>query len=133
METHLTIVGIICVLLSFMHLTLPKRFNWNTELPKLELFNRQVFKVHTFFIALTVLLIGILLITSANELLNTPLGLKILIGLNVFWGLRMLFQFFYYSPRLWWRKPFETFVHILFSCIWIYMNCVFIFSIFKNY
>ena len=132
MEIHLKITGIICVLLAFMHLALPKRFNWKGELPSLGLFNRQVFKVHTLFIALTVLLMGVLLLTSSYELLNTTLGLKILIGFSVFWGLRMLFQFFFYSPKLWWGKPFETFVHILFSCIWIYMNCVFLFSIFKN-
>ena len=83
-------------------------------------------QVHTFFIALTVFLMGLLCVTSSNEIVNTHLGKKISLGLAVFWAIRLLIQLFGYSPALWKGKPFETFIHILFALIWCYISSVFI-------
>jgi hypothetical protein len=82
-------------------------------------------QTHTFFIALTVLLMGVLCITSAKELVTTQFGKHICFGLGIFWFARMCFQFFGYSSRLWRGKRFETAMHILFSVFWIYLNLVF--------
>lgn len=130
METHLQITGITCLLLACMHVVLPKRFNWRNELVHLGLFNRQVFKVHTFFIALTVFLMGLLLTTSASQLVSTNLGIKVLLGLSVFWFLRLIVQLFIYSPKLWRGKPFETTVHILFTGMWVYFVLTLLYPVF---
>lgn len=82
--------------------------------------------VHTFFIALTVFLMGLLCITSADEIIETPLGKKIALGLGVFWGIRLVIQFFGYSSKLWKGKKFETTVHIVFSSLWLYLTIVFL-------
>lgn len=95
-------------------------FNWKSEL-----INRQMMTVHTFFIALTVFLIGLLCVTSASELIETSLGKKISLGLAVFWTIRLFTQIFIYSPILWKGKTFETIVHILFTLFWAYMSLVF--------
>lgn len=83
-------------------------------------------EVHTFFVALTVMLIGLLCWFYADNLINSQFGRVISMGLGIFWGIRLLFQFFVYSPKLWRGKRFETVMHIIFSLLWIYLTFVFI-------
>jgi hypothetical protein len=123
--THITIIGWLLILLAAIHIVFPKYFNWKRELASLSLINREMMQVHTFFIAITVLGMGILCIVSAEELVATPLGKKLLLGLAVFWTIRLFMQFFVYSSKLWKGKPFETFVHIFFSMLWVYCAAVF--------
>ena len=125
METHLKVIGVLLVLLALMHAVFPKRFHWKEELARLSLLNRQVMVVHTFFIALTVFLMGLLCLTSSAELSGTPLGKRVSLGLAVFWLARLLIQFFGYSSELWRGKRFETAVHIVFSALWTYLTAVF--------
>lgn len=125
METHLKIIGWILIILASIHIVFPKYFNWKNELSSLNLINKQMIYVHTLFIAITVFLMGILCITSTDELINTRLGKRIALGLGTFWFIRLIVQFFGYSSKLWKGKLFETFVHILFSALWLYFSSVF--------
>lgn len=125
MHIHLTIIGIILIVLALVHSIFPHYFNWKVELQSMSLINRQMMKVHTFFIALTVFLMGLLCLVSTNDLIETPLGKIISLGIAVFWTVRLFIQFFGYSPTLWKGKPFETSIHILFSCLWIYFTIIF--------
>lgn len=126
MELHLKIIGWILILLASVHVVFPKRFNWTEELSSLSLINREVMYIHTFFIALVVLLMGILCLTSAKELIETNLGNKVTLGLGVFWSIRLLIQFFGYSSELWKGKTFETIIHILSSFLWTYLSVIFL-------
>jgi len=76
MEIHIQIIGTLLIVLSLIHVIFPSYFNWKSELQHLSLINRQMMTVHTFFIALTVFLIGLLCVTSASELIETSLGKK---------------------------------------------------------
>lgn len=125
METHLKIIGCLLMSLALVHVIFPRYFNWKKELSSLSLINRQMMKTHTFFIALTVFLMGVLCISSSSEIINTPLGRKISLGLGAFWSVRLFFQFFVYSSKLWSGKKFETFVHIFFSILWMYLTVTF--------
>jgi len=126
MELHLKIIGALLVFLALLHYFFPKRFNWEQELSSLSLINRQLMYIHSFFIAFVIFLMGLLCFTSANELLNTSFGKRILLGLAIFWTVRLFVQFFGYSPKLWKGRSFETTVHIVFSLFWIYLVVVFI-------
>lgn len=125
MEIQIKIIGILLMVLALVHGFFPKYFNWKKDLKPLRLINRQIMIVHTFFIALTVFLIGLLCLTSATDLVQTKLGKIILFGFGVFWATRLFFQLFVYSPKLWKGKKFETLVHILFLCFWAYLSTVF--------
>ena len=85
-------------------------------------------KVHTFFIALTVLLMGLLCLTLTNELIETKLGKAVSLGFGIFWTARLWIQFFGYSSKLWKGKTFETTIHILFSLLWTYLSLVFLWT-----
>ncbi|WGQ07652.1 hypothetical protein QG516_13855 [Pedobacter gandavensis] len=125
MEIHFKIIGVLLIALSFMHVIFPRYFNWSKELVSLSLVNRQMMYVHTFFIALVVFLIGVLCLTSSEELLSTGLGKKIVLGFGVFWSVRLLMQFFGYSSALWKGKFKETVIHIIFSLFWTYLTVIF--------
>ena len=125
METHLTIVGLLLIALALLHVVFPRYFRWKETTVSLEPVTREILYVHTFFIALTVLLMGLLCLSSANLLIDSVLGARICLGLAVFWTVRLFFQFFGYSAELWRGKTFETIVHIAFSFLWLYLSAVF--------
>ncbi|WP_309148156.1 hypothetical protein [Chryseobacterium chendengshani] len=71
MQTHLVIIGILFIVLALIHFIFPKYFEWEKEFKSLSLINRQIMKVHTIFIGLTVFLMGLLCLTSSHELIET--------------------------------------------------------------
>ncbi len=125
MLLHLNIIGALLIGLALLHTIFPRYFRWQTTTAALERVTREILYVHTFFIALTVLLMGLLCLCSGELLLTTPLGQRICLGLAIFWSIRLLFQFFGYSAELWRGKRFETIVHIAFSLLWLYLSAVF--------
>jgi hypothetical protein len=133
MVFQIKLIGTLFILLSLLHIFLPKRFNWKNELGALGLFNRQLMQVHFFFIAFGLLLLGLLCLTSADALLITPLGRRICLGLGLFWTVRLYVQFFVYSSRLWRGKLFETIMHVVLAVFWAYAGGVFSLGFFLNY
>ena len=125
MQLQLNIIGGLLIALSLVHVIFPKYFSWKKELALLSLINRQIMQVHTFFIALTVFMIGLLCLTSAHDIITTTLGKRIALGLSVFWGIRLIIQFIGYSSKLWRGKTFETIAHIIFSLLWVYLTASF--------
>lgn len=127
MLIHIKIIGSLLIALAMVHVIFPKYFNWKEELKTLSLINRQVMKVHTFFIAFTVFLMGLLCLTSAPELMQTMLGKRISLGIGAFWTARLFIQFFGYSTKLWRGKTPETIIHIVFGLLWTYISGVFLY------
>jgi hypothetical protein len=125
MYLHLKIIGFVLCALALIHILFPKYFNWKKELSSLSLINRQMMTVHTLFIAIAVFLMGLLCLTSADDLINTKLGRRISLGFGIFWTIRLYIQLFGYSSKLWKGKNFETIVHILFVFLWTYLTVVF--------
>lgn len=128
MVLHFKIIGILMIALAALHGFFPKYFNWKKELKTLSLVNQQIMKVHTFFIALMLFLMGLLCMSSPIELIETNLGKRISLGLGLFWLVRLLIQFFGYSAQLWKGKKVETSIHILFSLLWFYFTYIFLFN-----
>lgn len=93
MELHLKITGALLVLLAMLHLIFPRYFKWKVELSSISHINRQMMYVHAFFIAFGVFMMGVLCLTSSNELITTTFGKRIALGLGIFWLTRLLIQF----------------------------------------
>ena len=126
MLLQLRVIGFALVVLALLHAAFARYFNWRVEFAPVSLINRQMMYVHTFFVAFMVLLMGVLCLTSAPDLLATPLGRRVALGCGVFWLARLLIQFFGYSPELWRGKRFETVVHVVFIGFWSYLSAVFL-------
>lgn len=123
---QLKLIGFLLVILALLHVAFARYFNWREDFAPVSLINRQMMYVHTFFVAFTVLLMGLLCLTSAPELVGTPLGRRLALGCGIFWLARLLVQFFGYSAQLWRGKRFETFVHVVFTMLWTYLSAVFL-------
>jgi hypothetical protein len=123
---HLRIVGVLMALLVAINLVVPRRYRWRDELARISLLNRQIFQAHSIFLVLTLALLSALLLTSADALLEpSRLSRAMLIGLTIFWALRMAMQWWFYSPAIWRGHRFNTIMHWTFSAGWIYVTAVF--------
>jgi hypothetical protein len=125
MELLLKISGWLMIGLALLHAAFPRHFKWREELSTITPLTRQIHYVHTFFIALTVFLIGVLCASSPSELLHTQLGHQVCLGIFIFWFCRLLIQFFGYSSSLWKGKSFETMMHIAFTLLWVFFTATF--------
>ena len=131
MEINLQIAGLVQIALALLHGAFPKRFRWKEEFSSVSLLSRQIMYVHTLFVALVVFLMGVLCFTSAPDLVSTSLGKRVCLGLAVFWGVRLVIQFFGYSSELWRGKRLETSIHVIFSILWVYLTATFLFGSFS--
>lgn len=129
MVFQIKIIGYLLILLSCIHVIFPRYFNWEIDLAPLQLINRSMMKVHTFFIALTVGMMGLLCVVETEDLLQTDLGRKVCLGLGVFWFIRLIFQLFIYPSLLWKGKKFETVIHVLAILFWSFLA----YSFFRGY
>jgi len=129
LEINLKIVGALLVVLGIAHGAFNKRFEWKTELARLSLFNRQMFLVHCFFIALTLVLMGGVTLFYTDALLQpAPLSRVVLVAVVIFWICRLFIQFFVYDSMLWRGNRFNTWMHVLFSLFWTYVVLTYFFA-----
>jgi hypothetical protein len=123
---HLQIVGVLLMILGFSHWFFNRYFGWERELVSISLLTRQVFFVHTFFIGLGVVMVGVGSLLYANALLRpSPLSRAILAGMVAFWLCRLLVQLFVYDAAIWRGNRFWTLMHVAFSALWIYVTATY--------
>ncbi|MFF2043604.1 hypothetical protein ACFVVX_24615 [Kitasatospora sp. NPDC058170] len=126
LEGQLRLVGAVLVGVGLFHALLPRVIGWPADLAGTTLLTRQVSYAHLFFIALTCVLLGLLPLCLAPDLLaGTPLGTALLAGQVLFWGIRWLLEFAYFSPGLWRGDALRTAGHIALSVLWTWVTAVF--------
>ena len=119
---QLKITGTLLIALGLAHSFFGRYFKWKKELAQLSLLTRQIFLVHSFFIALSVILIGACTLFYTEALLRSgTLSRVVLTGLVAFWLVRLGFQIFVYDPAIWRGHRFYTFMHVVFSLFWAYV------------
>jgi hypothetical protein len=122
---HLRAVGVFMAALAVFNLFVPRYLGWRDELRRLSLVNRQIFEVHAIFLVLILAMFAVLLLSSAEALLQpSRLSRLLLGGLTIFWGLRLMVQWFYYSPATWRGNRLRTIAHYAFTAAWIYVTSV---------
>ena len=126
LELALRLAGVLQLALAALHLGFPRRFRWKEELARLSLLNRQIFVVHTVFICLVLSMFGALSLFATETLLaRSRLALLVLAGIEAFWALRLVFQWFVYDARLWRGQRANTLLHFGFTGLWIYFCAVY--------
>jgi hypothetical protein len=132
LHIHLQIVGFLLVLLGLSHAFMSRYFGWRKELAGVSLLTRQIFYVHTFFIALGVILGGAVSLTFPNALLApAPFNRAILASMAFFWFCRLLAQFFAYDSAIWRGNPARTCMHVAFSMLWCYVTATYTLALIK--
>ncbi|MER7584116.1 hypothetical protein [Kitasatospora sp. NPDC097691] len=126
LEAQLRLVGAALLAVGLVHAVLPRAIGWPADLRGTTLLTRQVSYAHLFFIGLSCALLGLLPLCLAPDLLaGSRLGTALLAGQTLFWGLRWLFEFAVFSPKLWRGNPFRTAAHLTLSVLWTWVTAVF--------
>ena len=115
LELFLRIVAIAQVALAVLSYFLPRILKWEADIARMSLLVREVFRIHSWFISLTLLIWGVLTWRFAAEFAQAPTELsRWLCGsIAVFWGIRCGLQWLHYSPAHWRGIPSRTVIHWL--------------------
>lgn len=123
---QLRLVGLALIGMGLVHAVLPRVLDWPGDLRASSLLTRQVSYAHVFFIGLTCALLGALPLAFAPDLLTgAPLPTFLLCGQTLFWGLRWIMEFAYFSPRLWRGHRLRTAGHAGLAVLWTWVTVVF--------
>jgi hypothetical protein len=122
----LKLAGGLLLLLAVANLFLPRKLDWKNDLAGLSLLNRQIFRVHAFFIVLILVMMGALSLGFTAELLApSPLSRLVLGGLALFWFIRLAVQLFVYDSSLWRGNRVNTFIHFTATLLWAFFTAVY--------
>ncbi|WP_394427949.1 hypothetical protein [Streptomyces sp. SGAir0957] len=123
---QLRLAGLALIVMALVHATLPRILGWPADLRDSSLLTRQVSYAHLVFIALTCALLGLLPLAFAPDLLTgAPLPTFLLCAQTLFWGLRWVMEFAYFSPRLWRGNRLRTGGHAALAVLWTWVTGVF--------
>ncbi|MBN2118677.1 MAG: hypothetical protein JW730_19040 [Anaerolineales bacterium] len=103
------------------HLFFWKLFRWEEDLASLTHINRAVMQILNLCLTFVFLLFGYLSLFHTQELLAGGLGKAILIGVAIFWFLRMIEQVIFFGLR---NK-----VSVVFTIIFLFGSLLYILAI----
>jgi hypothetical protein len=113
LELCLRIVAVAQVMLAVLSLCLPRILDWKADLARMSLLVRQVFEIHSCFIALTLVIWGALTWKFAREMALAPTSLSqwLCAAIGLFWGVRCVMQWTHYSISHWRGNRVRTVIH----------------------
>ena len=115
----LRIAGAGLLLLAVLHVPIGKQLKWSEDTKRLTPVNAAIFHVHTFFICVVLVMMGLpCLLEPAIFLEKSRAGVWLSWSISGFWTLRLYFQWFVYQADLWRGKRMETVVHLWFTIVW---------------
>jgi hypothetical protein len=92
-RTLLALCAIHSFALAAFHLLFWKLFRWREELPRMSVANRAILQIINLRLIYLFLGVGALCLAFPDELVSTPLGRAMMLGMSVFWVGRSLEQF----------------------------------------
>lgn len=126
LELLLRVTGAGLISLAFLHIPIGRKLQWKADCRKLTPVNESVFHVHTLFICLVLVMMGLpCLVQPSIFLTPSPAGAWMAWSFSGFWFVRLYCQWFVYKADLWRGQRLETMVHWWFTFIWIALSAVF--------
>jgi len=119
LHTHLDLLLRAAALAQFavavLNLRLIRIMNWKDDLDRMPLLVREVFRVHCFFISLTLSIFAVLTLRFADDMASAanPLSIWLATAIGLFWLVRSLMQWLHYSPTHWRGDRTRTAIHFL--------------------
>jgi alginate O-acetyltransferase complex protein AlgI len=114
-------LGHFCVL--FASMQVPRKLHWKTDLTKLQPFNRKLMWTYGGFTVYTIIAFGVMTLVLHNEILRgdrAATALAIFIG--VYWLLRIVVDFTYYSHEDWPKGKQFVIGHTLLTLLFIFLS-----------
>lgn len=99
--------------IAVLNLFLVRLMHWESDIARMPLLIREVFRVHAWFISVTLGIFGLVTWRFANEMASgaNPIGTWLCAGIGLFWAIRTLLQVTYYSSSHWKGQPARTLSH----------------------
>lgn len=114
------------ILLAIIHIPIGRTLKWNEDAKNMSPANEQIFHVHTFFVCLCLVLMGLPCLIAPEIFIERSMAGKWVTGaLATFWAVRLYCQFFIYRADLWRGKRLETCLHWGFSAVWLSLALLF--------
>ena len=106
--------------IAVLNLFLIRLLGWKKDLESMPLLLREVFRVHAWFISITLALFGIWTWRFVEVMAygGDPVASWIAGGIGIFWAIRTVLQVTYYSRSHWRGRTGRTIVH--FALLMIY-------------
>jgi hypothetical protein len=113
LELWLRIAAVTQIALAGLSLSLPRVLHWKPDMARMSLLVRQVFEIHSWFIALTLVIWAVLTWQFAPEMAAhpAPLARWLCAAIGGFWGLRTVMQWTHYSSSHWRGNTARTVIH----------------------
>jgi len=114
LEVLLKGASLLQIVISLFNMNLVRLLGWRTEVGNMSLLVREVFYVHMWFISITLVLFATLTWVFASDMVSAGGGPArwLAAGIGIFWAIRTVIQFVWYSSEHWKGKSSRTFVHI---------------------
>ncbi len=113
LDQLLRFVALLQIGLAILSLCLPRIMDWKADLARMSLLVRDVFIIHSWFIALTLAIWGVLTWRFAGEMAHapTPMSRWLCAAIAGFWGIRCALQWLHYDSSHWRGQPGRTVIH----------------------
>ncbi len=115
----LRLAGAGLILLALLHIPMGRRLKWREDWARLAPANAAIARVHTFFICVVLVLMGLPCLCDPRVFLEpTRAGAWLSWSFAGFWAIRLYCQWFVYPAELRRNKRLETAIHWWFSLVW---------------
>ncbi len=122
----LRIAGAGLILLAILHVPISRHLKWHEDAARLTPINASIFHVHSFFICLVLVMMGLPCALDPLVFLEkSRAGAWMSWSFAAFWAIRFYFQWFVYRVDLWRGKRMESYLHWWFSFVWIALTLLF--------
>jgi hypothetical protein len=120
LETGLLLAALGQFLIAMLNFVIIPLMHWQEDLDRMPLLLRQVFHVHCWFIAGTLIIFSTLTCRFAGPMTSSaePVYRWIAALIGSFWAIRAVLQFAYYSGSHWRGIPSRTTVHIILMLVY---------------
>ena len=100
--------------IAVLNLFLIRLLKWQEDVARMQLLVREVFRVHAWFISITLAIFGVMTWRFVDEMAGgtNPVCQWLAAGIGSFWAVRTVLQVFYYSSSHWRGQLGRTLVHI---------------------
>lgn len=122
----LRIAGAGLILLAILHVPIGRQLKWNEDAGRMTPVNASIFHVHTFFICVVLVMMGLPSLLEPRIFLDeSRAGAWLAWSISAFWAIRLYFQWFVYKADFWRGKRLETAVHFWFTLVWAGLTALF--------
>ena len=98
---------------ALLNLSLIRIMRWQSDLERMPLLLREVFRIHVYFISVTLAIFGVLTWRFADAIARNghPLCTWLALGIGCFWGVRSIMQWSHYNTSHWRGDSLRTAIH----------------------